>query len=339
MIGMSNHNTNGPNVAVADAANGGQSYLLGGNGDDILFAEAGTWTVDLQPLNDSGVQGTATITLTGDQLTIRADVTGLEPGQTHPMHIHGLVDEAGRPHESDVAPPSLDSDSDGFVELAEGRPAAGPPLLNVTVDGQFPTTGSFEETYSLSGLDLAEGASAADLFPLTARVLELHGMSVAEGAGAGTDGEVDGSAGYKAPLPVAAGEIETQPINTFAAEDLPSVTLYGGNGNDRLIGGRAEDVLVGGNGDDVLVGNGGNDDLIGGRGTDTFVVGDGDDVVLGFRAAEGDRLLMAENIDISQLTVRQTGQGSLVEWGAEGDSLLLIGTNNVTAAQVQDWIG
>jgi hypothetical protein len=36
----------------------------------------------------------------------------------------------------------------------------------------------------------------------------LHGLTVLEGHGRGTEGEVDGTAGYKGVLPIAAGEIE-----------------------------------------------------------------------------------------------------------------------------------
>lgn len=69
-------------------------------------------------------------------------------------------------------------------------------------------------------------------------------------------------------------------------------TLFGGQGADSLYGGQGNDVLFGDLGDDVLYGDLGNDVLRGGAGADRYVfnVNSGNDVVLGFNAAEGDRL-------------------------------------------------
>ena len=48
---------------------------------------------------------------------------------------------------------------------------------------------------------------ASDVFPLNNRAIVIHGLTVPVGAGAGTPGEVDGTGGYKAMLPVADGLI------------------------------------------------------------------------------------------------------------------------------------
>ncbi|HSB86970.1 MAG TPA: LEPR-XLL domain-containing protein, partial [Ilumatobacteraceae bacterium] len=56
------------------------------------------------------------------------------------------------------------------------------------------------------------------------------------------------------------------------------VTIFGGNGNDRLTGGSADDFLYGENGDDDLIGNLGADYLDGGAGSDAIV---GDQGVIG----------------------------------------------------------
>jgi PEP-CTERM motif len=83
----------------------------------------------------------------------------------------------------------------------------------------FPTTPggvvSFSQLYDLAdphtftGLDPPLGANTgvSVLFPLENRHIVLHGLTVGAGIGAGTPGEVDGTVGYKAALPVANGEI------------------------------------------------------------------------------------------------------------------------------------
>lgn len=48
----------------------------------------------------------------------------------------------------------------------------------------------------------------------------------------------------------------------------PGSTIYGEDGNDRLIGSRGVDIFYGGNGDDYLEGNGSDDQLDGGAGVD-----------------------------------------------------------------------
>ena len=59
-----------------------------------LAAAAGDpneYMVNLESLNDSGVTGTAWITVTdGKYLTVEIEATGFEPGKPHPQHIHGL---------------------------------------------------------------------------------------------------------------------------------------------------------------------------------------------------------------------------------------------------------
>ncbi len=60
-----------------------------------------------------------------------------------------------------------------------------------------------------------------------------------------------------------------------------SDSLYGGNGNDQILGGVGDDVLSGDDGDDVLDGQAGMDRIDGGVGTDQLFGGDGNDVIFG----------------------------------------------------------
>ncbi|HEV2559791.1 MAG TPA: hypothetical protein VGU45_14290 [Microvirga sp.] len=176
------------------------------NADDYYFAE-------LEELNNSDAEGGALLLRDGDQLTVITAATGVEPGKTHVQHIHGFED--GR--DSNVPTLAQDDDRDGFIELAEGLETYGPILLNLSSpndDGvaTFPTPSGdsfvFAQTYDLS--DPANGALATllDEAPLENREIVLHGLTTLDGHGEGTPGEVDGTAGYKLVLPIAAGEIQ-----------------------------------------------------------------------------------------------------------------------------------
>ncbi|HKJ87432.1 MAG TPA: hypothetical protein VKA48_02895 [Gammaproteobacteria bacterium] len=287
---------------------------IGLSGLVLLGAPALAWGIpysaNLQPLNGSGVTGTANLNLQGSDLQVKINASGLEPNKVHQQHIHGLFDNQNNPKNSTVPSASADTDGDGYVELQEGASSYGPVILplksygsgqaanqaqqasqsnqgnnnnqnnqaektaNKTKEaaqkasqetkqtaqkignkvkeaaqqigvqnqqgdqaqqagqngqanqnqqaqqasqnqgnGQYPTassdgTISFSQTYDLSNSNIfANDYSRDDLLPLTKRTIVLHGMTPQDSPGAGTPGEIDGSPGYKALLPVAAGDI------------------------------------------------------------------------------------------------------------------------------------
>jgi len=167
------------------------------------FGGSTTYKVALAPLNGSRAQGDATIVLSGDQrsaiVTIRA--AGLERGGPHISHIHGLSTN-GQAVDSTCPTIAQDSDRDGFVELAEGQVKYGPILVDfMNIDPDQDGRINFTQRIMLNG---SEGAT-----PLPFRHIVVHGMSVGA-VGAGTPGEVDGTAGFKTVLPVLCGEIQQQ---------------------------------------------------------------------------------------------------------------------------------
>ncbi len=173
-------------------------------------AEQFIFTSDLTQLNNSNVTGNAVLTYDTvlNSLAVEINALNLEPDEDHVMHIHGTFDGNGNP--TNATNPTLadDTDGDGFIELEEGRAQYGPIILPL---GSVSTpTGviAFMQTYDLTDSGIfATGFSSEDLFPLNFREIVLHGKTVADGIGAGTGGEVDGTGGYKAVLPVASGEI------------------------------------------------------------------------------------------------------------------------------------
>jgi hypothetical protein len=184
------------------------------------WTRADSYVAQLLPMNNSGVSGTAVLNVQGDLLSVQIDARGLEPNRPHEQHIHGLFDQSGTP----IPPmPSLavDTDHDGFIETPEGEKAIGPIIVPLTSPpggnpGNYPTapdgTIHFSQMYNLDDpATFAPGFNKNLLFPLTFRSIELHGMTVAAGIGAGTPGEVNGTGGYLADLPVAGGPIQAVP--------------------------------------------------------------------------------------------------------------------------------
>jgi Ca2+-binding RTX toxin-like protein len=64
-------------------------------------------------------------------------------------------------------------------------------------------------------------------------------------------------------------------------QEVDTIILDGGDGDDRLFGEQGNDLLVGGAGNDLLDGGAGNDQLLGGAGADMMRGGPGDDGLFG----------------------------------------------------------
>ena len=212
------HSSTGLNSANLNAAL--QAF---GSPDKVFFA-------DLNELNNSEAEGGALLLLKGSSLTVITAARGVEAGRTHIQHIHGFEDAR------DAKVPTLaqDADRDGFIELAEGLNTYGPILLNLasTPDGDlsgFPTPAGdsflFSQTYDLSDPKNGEMAKLLDDVSLSRREIVIHGASVLEGHGQGTEGEVDGTAGYKLVLPIASGEIRELSYDNALASFQAAVSL------------------------------------------------------------------------------------------------------------------
>lgn len=319
-------------LAATEAQQTDGALLVGGNGDDLIFANSTqTWTGSLVGQNDSGVAGTVTATLSGTTLSVQVQASGLEANQVHAAHIHGLTSQIGAAEASSLPFPALDTDADGFIELNEGNKAIGPAILSLTTNsGQFPTaaadgTLNFTSTFNLN--NLPQGVEAADLFPLDMRAVELHGLTTTAEDGRLTGGEVNGTAGYKATLPVAAADL----TSGDTGGGTTGAVLRGDNGNDHLVGAASDDLLLGGQGNDVLAGQSGNDQLVGGSGRDTFIVGQGNDVVVDFQT-DVDKLAFAENTTVQ---ASSTSEGTMLTDGT--NTIMLMGVQSTPTTDLSNW--
>lgn len=209
-------------IEIPDSENGADDAALLALLNDDAFVDADRFfEAELDELNDSDVEGHVLMALDEDtgRLTVVIDAEGLEPNQVHLQHIHGFLDgtDASIPDED-----GQDTDGDGWLEVGEGAVTYGPVLLNLRLDHEdgsggdnghsheggfegFPLapdgTIRFVETFQLPVEDLPNPPD------LELRHVVIHGMS-ADDSGAGTPGEVNGTAGYKLALPVTNGEIE-----------------------------------------------------------------------------------------------------------------------------------
>lgn len=200
------------------------------------------YSVNLATLNGSGVTGSGALVYDSDlmQLSVSMSVTGLFPLERHAAHIHGIV--GGDSKTPDM---TSDADGDGFIEVLEAAPNYGDIMLSLT----DPETGMFEQAPKLGEAfvfdyvyDLSvetdgdpDNDILAGLFGeytldefgpemLENREIVFHGDRVLArngiAPGEGTDGEIDGTTGYKPLLPVAAGEIVR--VDPPAAVPLPA---------------------------------------------------------------------------------------------------------------------
>ncbi|MBE9040555.1 peptidylprolyl isomerase [Oscillatoriales cyanobacterium LEGE 11467] len=172
----------------------------------------------------------------------------------------------------------LGSDGDDTVQLTPELNAQN-PVGTILLGGNDTAIGSESSDifYANEGNDSLQGAGGDD------RLWALDGDDVVTG-GIGND--------------IANGNVGNDSVD-------------GGAGDDFLRGGKNNDTLTGGEGNDFLIGDFGSDVLIGGTGADTFILrtetesGQQDaeivDRIVDFNATEGDRIIVAGDIELSTL--------------------------------------
>lgn len=125
---------------------------------------------------------------------------------------------------------------------------------------------------------------------ITARVRYAHPFRLTVYGGSGRDYIY-----LEAPALVKAGAGDDV-VDAMENDYSPPATIFGGEGNDRLLGGVAGAVMNGGPGEDTLYGGGGNDTLDGSDGNDVLKGGRGNDGLTG--GAGNDRLFGGSGDDV-----------------------------------------
>jgi hypothetical protein len=153
--------------------------------------EAKLRLVELEPLNRSGVHGTARLLVEGSRVSVVAAAAGASPGHLHMQHIH--VPEAT---DGQCPTAALDADGDGIVTLEEGAPAYGAPAVSLEPFPE-PEGPTFRYTNSVPappGLALDRG------------VVVLHGRRVGRK--------------YDPLLPIACGTIDDAEVREVRLEPV-----------------------------------------------------------------------------------------------------------------------
>lgn len=187
---------------------------------------ATVYTASFIPMNnetvtDNLVEGSATITVTGDTMTVTITAMGVAPDMRHLQHFHGMVDGSLA-----VCPsPEADTNTDGVIDLIETEDAAGTTLIPLhddpaSLEGllaqeRFPMasaegTYTYTQTISLSALEEALQQSDHNIeeLALDQRVIFIH--SVPEGTELPDTVQSIGDAPPQVTLPVACAQIARQ---------------------------------------------------------------------------------------------------------------------------------
>ena len=92
--------------------------------------EEGTYTVQLQPLNDSGISGEATVTVEGNTLRVELEADGVTANEFYPAYLYGFADALG------VTTPDGQQDTPGQQDATPGAPGQDDGQNGIRSPGQ-----------------------------------------------------------------------------------------------------------------------------------------------------------------------------------------------------------
>lgn len=182
--------------------------------------EEKTYTADIQPLNESvtgrSPNGSATLEIKGDSLTISVEMMDLPPDMMHLQHYHGFLDGT----RARCAGMDQDDNNDGIIDLIETEQVSGitlvpfhdnPASLQIKTEtypmadqnGNF----SYKKTVSLVELknNLRETHNIEEI-QIENRVVYIHGISQDESLPETVQSLPDVPAHIT--LPIACGELK-----------------------------------------------------------------------------------------------------------------------------------
>lgn len=182
-------------------------------------AQTGEVKANLQPINNSPVDGVARVTVNGRKLDVRVKATRLLKGMPHAQHIHF---GAQARHE---CPTVRDDDNhDHRINTVEGQPGYGPVRVSLTkrgdtspkstlAIGRFPTAKDRKINYQRD--NITTGRKVARAIRNGNAVVVIHGIDY------NNNGKYDFSAGRSDLDPTLPAEA-TDPVSCGVLEMVPS---------------------------------------------------------------------------------------------------------------------
>ncbi|MCQ4160653.1 proprotein convertase P-domain-containing protein [Roseomonas sp. GC11] len=302
----------------------GADILRGGTGADLLIGGTGN---DIYVVDDVGDQ-VVEVQYQGYD-TVRSFIDFILPNWSEYLELYGsAVSGAGNAANNVITGNGLANILSGLDGGDVLRGMAGDDMLLGGAGGDVLEGGEGNDLLDGGeGGDRMVGGAGNDTYRVDTRL-----DTIVEVAGGGYD-TVQTSVDFTLPAFIEA-LVQLGSADLAGGGNSQDNRLVGNGGHNRLLGMDGNDLLQGGAGDDTLLGAAGRDRLEGGEGrdrlqggadADTFVIarGGGQDVILDFRAAEGDTLVLTGfgTLTAEQLAAATTRQGA--------DLVLTLGTDGV----------
>lgn len=180
-----------------------------------------SYQVNFTQQNKSGASGTATVTVSGNNILVTVRGNGFSPNIAHPTHLH-IGGQATCPS------PAADTNKDGYVDVKEAEPFTGPMKVTLSTSGDTSASSglaidrapkadskgalSYNRTFALPS-----GVTPASLAKST---IDIHGITSLFGDKAKYDGdkksELDSKIAFETTVPAACGQLNTAPTGGTA---------------------------------------------------------------------------------------------------------------------------
>lgn len=180
-----------------------------------------TYQVNLTQQNKSNASGTATVKVSGNNVTVTIQGNGFSANVAHLAHLH-IGGQATCPATT------ADSNKDGYVDVKEAEPFVGPMRVTLSTSGDTSASSALASdrapkadakgalTYNRT-FALPANVKAADLAKAS---VDIHGITSLFGDKAKYDGdkksELDNKVAFETTVPAACGVLSTSPTGGTA---------------------------------------------------------------------------------------------------------------------------
>ncbi len=273
----------------------GNDILVGGDGLDILNGGSGNDTLTGGAGNDviDGGSGNDTVVLTGNRSDYKVSFTngvytitdtrsGSPDGTDSVINVENFTFADGT--FTDILAPTViniedgDADNTVIVNTALTYTITFSEDINAATLASADFSNAGTATINIGAItETSPGVFTVVITPTTTGTLQLQ---------IPTGVVISDVAGNNLVVPLVDDQVITVNLNGGPGDDIinggpANDIILGGDGDDIVNGGAGDDSLTGGNGDDQLNGGSGNDILIGEAGTDFLNGGSGNDILEG----------------------------------------------------------